>query len=113
VSVDPPATYCWWHDPHNAEARKHAASRGGRRAGRGRPSVELHRLQQRFEELADQVLSEEVDRAVGAVAGQLLNGARACIRDTLVARDQEQVLEEMEEIREALEATKRGRTGVS
>jgi hypothetical protein len=105
--------YCWAHDPANAEQRRLAASRGGRHAGRGRSSVELHRLQQRFEDLADQVLSEEVDRAVGAVAGQLLNGARACIRDTLVARDQEQVLEEMEELREALEAQRARRPSVS
>jgi hypothetical protein len=37
------------------------------------------------------VLSGEVERGVGAVAGQLLNGARACIRDVLTAREQEEL----------------------
>ncbi len=25
VTVEPPQTYCWWHDPANAQARKQAA----------------------------------------------------------------------------------------
>ena len=101
VTVEPPQTYCWWHDPANAEERKRAASRGGKRAGRGRPVAELARLGARFEELADMVLRGEVDRADGAVAGQLLNGARACTRDGLKAKEVEELerrLEELEEI---------------
>ena len=103
VSVEPPQTYCWWHDPANAAQRKQAASRGGKRAGRGRPSVELARLQGRFEELAAKVLSGEVERGVGAVAGQLLNGARACVRDGLAAREQEELVERLETLEVALE----------
>jgi hypothetical protein len=91
VTVEPPHTYCWWHDPANAEARKQAAARGGRRAGRGRPVSELVRLQGRFEDLADKVLSGEMERAKAAVACQLLNGARACVRDALSAREQEEL----------------------
>ena len=53
-------------------------------------------MQRRFEELADQVLSGEVERGVGAVAGQLLNGARACVRDGLAARDQEELAGRLE-----------------
>ena len=49
--------------------------------------MELARLQRRFEDLAEQVLSGDIERGVGAVAGQLLNGARACIRDGLTARE--------------------------
>ena len=101
VTVEPRQTYCWWHDPANAEERKRAASRGGKRAGRGRPVAELARLGARFEELADMVLRGEVDRADGAVAGQLLNGARACTRDGLKAKEVEELerrLEELEEI---------------
>jgi uncharacterized protein YndB with AHSA1/START domain len=102
VTVEPPQTYCWWHDPANAEARKQAAVRGGKRGGRGRPSVELARLATHFEELADQVLSGEIERGRGAVAGQLLNGARACTRDSLAAREQEELVARMEAIEEAL-----------
>ena len=103
VSVESPQTYCWWHDPANADKRKQAASKGGKRGGRGRPSVELARLQGRFEELADKVLAGEVERGVGAVAGQLLNGARACIRDALAAREQEELIERLEALEGALE----------
>lgn len=67
--------------------------------------MELARLQRRFEELADRVLAGEVERGVGAVAGQLLNGARACVRDGLTAREQEELVARLEE----LEATLQGR----
>jgi hypothetical protein len=97
--------WCIGHDPDRAEARRRRASKGGKRGGRGRPSVELARLQRRFEELADRVLAGEVERGVGAVAGQLLNGARACVRDGLRAREQEELVARLEE----LEATLQGR----
>jgi hypothetical protein len=60
-------------------------------------------LQARFEELAEKVLSGEVERGVGAVAGQLLNGARACVRDGLAAREQEELVARLEELEAALE----------
>jgi hypothetical protein len=106
VTVEPPQTHCWWHDPANADARKQAASKGGKRGGRGRPSVELARLQARFEELAERVLSGDVERGVGAVAGQLLNGARACVRDSLAAREQEELVARLEELEQTIEQRK-------
>ena len=68
----------------------------------GRPSAELARLQRRFEELAEAVLAGEVERGVGAVAGQLLNGARACVRDALAAREAEELEARLEQLEEAL-----------
>ncbi len=53
---------------------------------------------------AEKVLSGEVERGVGAVVGQLLNGARACVRDGLAAREQEELIARMEQLEEALEA---------
>jgi hypothetical protein len=54
--------------------------------------------------LAEDVLSGEIERGVGAVAGQLLNGARACVRDALAAREQEEeLIERLEALEEALE----------
>ncbi len=94
--------YCYAHD--RAEERRRNAHKGGKRGGRGRPSVELVRLQARFENLAEKVLSGEVERGVGAVAGQLLNGARACVRDGLAAREQEELVARLEALEEALEA---------
>jgi hypothetical protein len=95
--------WCFNHHPDYEEERRRRASRGGKRGGRGRPVSELARLQARFEELAAQVLSGQVDRARAAVACQLLNGARACVRDALTAREQEELVERLEALEGALE----------
>ena len=100
------STYCYVHHPDHTEERRRHGSRGGKRGGRGRPSAELARLQRRFEELADRVLRGEVERGVGAVVGQLLNGARACVRDTLSAREQEELVARLEEVEQILEQRK-------
>jgi hypothetical protein len=96
--------YCVNHHPDYEDARRRRNSKGGKRGGRGRPSVELARLQARFEDLAEKVLSSEVERSVGAVAGQLLNGARACVRDGLAAREQEELVARLEALEEGLES---------
>jgi hypothetical protein len=70
--------------------------------------VELQRLQKRFEELAEGVLDGEIDRGVGAVAGQLLNGARACVRDALAAREQVELINRLETLVEGLERKNEG-----
>ncbi len=103
--------YCYVHHPDHAEERRRHGSKGGKRGGRGRPSSELARLQGRFEELAEGVLSGAVERGVGAVAGQLLNGARACVRDGLAAREQEELVARLEALEEALEANAREHGG--
>src|SRR5215207_5213310 len=95
--------YCIAHHPDYADVRRRRNPKGGKRGGRGRPTSELSRLQHRFEELAERVLEGEIERGVGAVAGQLLNGARACIRDAVHAREVEELTERMERIEEALE----------
>jgi|SRR5215203_6815726 hypothetical protein len=95
--------WCYVHHPDHVDERRRHGAKGGRRGGRGRPSVELARLQGRLEELADKVLAGEVERGVGAVVGQLLNGARACVRDSLAAREQEELVARLESLEEALE----------
>jgi hypothetical protein len=97
------STWCIGHDPEQAEARRRRASKGGKRGGRGRPSAELARIQARLEDLVEKVLSGEVERADGAVAGQLLGGARACVRDGLAAREQEELVREVQELREMVQ----------
>ena len=100
--------WCIGHDPNQAEARRRRASKGGKRGGRGRPTTELARLRDRFEELADKVLAGEVERADGAVAGQLLNGARACLRDAMTAREQEELIERLEALEQATSSREKG-----
>ena len=102
---------CYSHHPDHEQDRRRAARKGGKRGGRGRPTGELARLGARFEELADKVLAGEVERADGAVAGQLLNGARACVRDGLSAREQEELVERMEQLEAGLRAQKERRYG--
>ena len=96
--------WCYVHHPDHAEERRRHGAKGGKRGGRGRPSVELARLQARFEDLVEKVLAGEVERGVGAVVGQLLNGARACVRDGLAAREQEEHLGRLEALEEVLES---------
>jgi hypothetical protein len=90
--------HCVNHHPDYEGTRRSRNSKGGKRGGRGRPTSELHRLKARFEELADQVLAGKIERSDGAVAGQLLNGARACIKDALDALPQEQLIERVEQL---------------
>jgi len=97
------SSYCYVHHPHYADERRRHGSRGGKRGGRGRPVFELARLASRFEALADQVLRGEVDRSDGAVAGQLLNGARACVRDGLKAKEVEELEIRLQELEEVME----------
>jgi hypothetical protein len=103
--------WCWNHDPAHKDAHRRHGSRGGKRGGRGRPVAELARLGARFEELANQVLRGEVDRSDGAVAGQLLNGARACVRDGLKAKEVEELEARLEELERVLEQQKGNRWG--
>jgi hypothetical protein len=43
------------------------------------------------------------------VAGQLLNGARACVRDGLAAREQEELIGRLEVLEETLARNKESR----
>jgi hypothetical protein len=51
-----------------------------------------------FEDLAERVMKGEADRGNAAVAGQLLNYARACIKDSISARETEELSQMVEEL---------------
>ena len=95
--------WCHAHHPDRTDQRRRYGSKGGKRGGRGRPTTELARLKERFETLAYAVLSGKIERADAAVAGQLLNGARACVRDGLAAKEQEELVARMEDLETLLE----------
>ena len=102
--------WCYVHHPDRTEERRRHGSRGGKRGGRGRPSLatgELVRLQGEFEEIAGKVLAGEVERGDGAVVAQLLNGARACVLGLLKAREQEELYERVEELERRLSVNQR------
>jgi hypothetical protein len=100
--------WCYVHHPDHAEARRRHGSKGGKRGGRGRPTAELARLKERFESLAYAVLSGKIERADAAVAGQLLNGARACLRDAMTAREQEELIGRLEALEQATSSREKG-----
>src|SRR5215203_3760372 len=104
VTVEPPQTHCWWHDPANADERKRAASKGGKRGGRGRPAVELVAIKEKLSTLADDVLEGNVDRSNAAVVGQLLNTVIRAIGMEMRVREVEDLERQVEELREMVEA---------
>ena len=104
VTVEPPQTYCWWHDPANAEARKRAAARGGKRAGRGRPQAELSKAKDDIRAVIAGVLVGRIDRGCAAVA---LQGYNTLLR----AIELERKIRETEELEERLAALEKAQEG--
>ena len=58
ATVEPPQTYCWWHDPANASERRRTASRGGR----SRPSREVRTVKEEIREAIAGVKDGSLDR---------------------------------------------------
>lgn len=111
VTVEAPQNYCWWHDPENAQARKQAAAKGGRRAGRGRPQAELNQLKGEVREVIEAVRSGELDRSIGGV---LFQGDNTLLKAHAVALDVQERLEllpRLEQIEERMHEKGRGQWG--
>ena len=95
-------TFCYHHDPGQAEKRKRVATKGGK----SKPNRELSDIKRRLLALTDAVLAGEVDRASAAVAGQLLNGVIRAVGVELKVREQLVLVERMEELEGLLERWK-------
>ena len=104
ATVNPPQTYCWWHDPANAEQRRRSASK----AGRAKPSKEIVGIRGRLSDLADDVLAGRVDRADAAVVGQLLGTVVRAIATELKVREQMDLAERLEALEELAHDRKGG-----
>jgi predicted RNA-binding Zn ribbon-like protein len=112
VSVEPPKTYCWWHDPANADERKRAAARGGKRGGRGRPQAELAEVKAILRTLADDVVAGNVETGRASVASQILNTYIRAVSVEMKVREVEELVGRLEALEETLEAgERRGRYG--
>ena len=57
------SAYCHAHHPDRAERRSRAASKGGKRGGRGRPLVELGDVKDRLRAMAEDVRSGQTTRS--------------------------------------------------
>src|SRR5687768_9587044 len=102
------SAYCIGHDPDQAEARRRRASKGGKRGGRGRPQAELSDIKRRLSDLADDVLEGRQDRALAAVASQVLNVLLRAISVETKLKEQFELVERLESLEEGLEQS-RGR----
>jgi hypothetical protein len=71
--------------------------------------VEVQRITARLEKLADDVLAGDVDKADGAVVGQLLNYCLRGLSVGLKAREQLELEERLAELETALEARQKDR----
>lgn len=105
--VPPGATYCVAHDPARAAERKRHASK----AGKSKPNQELAKIKARLSELADDVLAGNVDRSDAAVAGQLLNTVIRAVGVELKVREQQDLIERLEELEDRLERDKENHRG--
>ncbi len=95
--------WCVGHDPDKADARRRRASKGGKAGGRGRPQRELVDIKRRLSDLADGVLTGEVDKGVAAVASQVLNVFLRAVSVELKAKEQLELIERMEVLESALQ----------
>jgi hypothetical protein len=101
--------YCYYHDPSLEETRQRNNRKGGRRGGKGRPQVEIRRLMDRIEEIAEGVLDGSIEKSRGSIAGQLLNYCLRGISISLEAREQEELVQRLEVLEEGIQEKKRSR----
>jgi hypothetical protein len=103
-SVEGPNGLCWLHDPTRSEERRRAASK----AGRSKPNREIQGIKARLEDLADGVLLGTTDRGDAAVVAQVWNTYLRAVSVELKVREQEEVLERLEELEATLERRDKG-----
>jgi hypothetical protein len=93
-------SYCWSHDPENADERRRRARRGGKARGAG----ELSEIKRLLEDLTSRVLKvegvEPLETGPAAVANQLIN-------TRLRAIEQERKVKETEDLEARIEALER------
>ncbi len=98
--------WCYVHHPdHDQERRRHGA-RGGKRGGRGRPVAELAALRTENASLRDRLLDGELAPNVAAVAVQSLNTDARLVVAALKAREQEELVERLEELETLMQRQK-------
>ncbi len=95
-------TYCYHHDPGQAEKRKRVATKGGK----SKPNKELADIRRLIGGLIRGVLKGTTDRADAAVCVQLLNTQIRVVSVELRVREQEDLTERLEELEAALERQK-------
>jgi hypothetical protein len=94
--------WCINHHPDQAELRRRRASKGGKRGGRGRPIAELASLRGENADIRLRLLEGELLPNVAAVAVQSINTDIRAVGAAMKAREQEELLERLTSLEEAL-----------
>ena len=103
VAIDDSSGLCHAHHPDRAERRKRAASKGGRRGGRGRTHPDLTSLKQDVRHVIDSVLDGTVGHSPGGVALQGFNVLLRAAKLELDIREQQDLIARLEELETALQ----------
>jgi hypothetical protein len=98
--------WCYAHHPDRAKERRRHGSKGGKRGGRGRPIAELGALRDENAEIRRRLLEGELLPNVAAVAVQSINTDIRAVGAAMKAREQEELVERLEDLEEALEQRK-------
>jgi hypothetical protein len=98
--------WCYAHHPDRIEERRRHGSKGGKRGGRGRPIAELGALRDENAEIRRRLLEGELLPNVAAVAVQSINTDIRAVGAAMKAREQEELVERLEDLEEALEQRK-------
>jgi hypothetical protein len=101
--VRPGAEWCYNHDPARSQERKRNASRAAKSRGGG----EITDLKAQLEDLATDALEGKVERGVAAVVNQIINTRVRLLEAERKIREQEELVERLETLEEALAANAR------
>ena len=107
ATVEPPQTYCWWHDPQNADQRSRAASK----AATARHKVpELVEVKAKLRTIADDVLSGRLEKGRGSIVAQILGVYTRVVEVERKVRETDELEARLEELEQQSEA-RRGQWG--
>jgi hypothetical protein len=118
ATVEPPQSYCWWHDPANKEERKRAAAKDGR----GKAHRRVATLWEKVEDVIGGVEAESLSPSQGntmikgfttliALARLDVEQAELAIAERrleLDVEERQELLGRLEVLEEMLEENKRG-----
>ncbi len=109
ATVEPPHTFCWWHDPQNADQRSRAASK----AATARHKVpELVEVKAQLRTIANGVLAGRLDKGKGSIAAQVLGVYTRVVEVERKVRMTEELEERLIALEQQSEARRGGVWGV-
>jgi len=104
--------WCYNHDPSKAEERKRNARRGGKAGGRGRSGLdETAEAKRWIKSLVARLIKGEVERDMATACFMGLNVLARYIEVERKLRDQEELVERMDAIEEALKQGRKSKYG--